>query len=34
MIVRGFLDVGITGLPEELAKDIDDTIAQIGKEAV
>ncbi|ABE51473.1 SufB/SufD family protein [Methanococcoides burtonii] len=34
MIVRGFLDVGITGLPDELAKDIDDTIAQIGKDAV
>jgi Fe-S cluster assembly scaffold protein SufB len=34
MIVRGFLDVGITGLPEGLAKDIDDTISKIGKDAV
>ncbi|UGV41459.1 SufD family Fe-S cluster assembly protein [Methanococcoides orientis] len=34
MIVRGFLDVGITGLPEELAEDIDKTIAQIGKDAI
>ncbi|AKB85154.1 SufD family Fe-S cluster assembly protein [Methanococcoides methylutens] len=34
MIVRGFLDVGITGLPDELAADIDKTIAQIGKDAI
>ncbi len=28
MIVRGFLDVGIRGIPDELKKDIEDTIAQ------
>ncbi|MGI5990772.1 MAG: SufB/SufD family protein [Methanosarcina sp.] len=28
MIVRGFLDVGIRGIPEELRKEIEDTIAQ------
>ena len=28
MIVRGFLDVGIRGIPEELKKEIEDTIAQ------
>jgi hypothetical protein len=34
MIVRGFLDVGISGIPDELQKDIDETIAQIGKSAM
>ncbi|MDK2893156.1 SufD family Fe-S cluster assembly protein [Methanohalophilus sp.] len=34
MIVRGFLDVGIGGIPEELQVDIDDTIAMIGKNAM
>ncbi len=34
MIVRGFLDVGITGIPEQLQQDIDETIAQIGKDAM
>jgi Fe-S cluster assembly scaffold protein SufB len=28
MIVRGFLDVGIRGIPEELKKEIEDTITQ------
>ena len=28
MIVRGFLDVGIRGIPEELRKEIENTIAQ------
>ena len=28
MIVRGFLDVGIRGIPEELRKEIEDTITQ------
>jgi hypothetical protein len=34
LIVRGFLDVGISGIPEELQSDIDETIAQIGKNAM
>jgi hypothetical protein len=34
MIVRGFLDVGITGIPDELQKDIDETISQIGRDAM
>lgn len=34
MIVRGFLDVGIDGIPEELKADIDATIAKIGETAV
>ena len=28
MIVRGFLDVGIRGIPEELKNEIENTIAQ------
>jgi len=28
MIVRGFLDVGIRGIPEELKKEIENTITQ------
>jgi Fe-S cluster assembly scaffold protein SufB len=28
MIVRGFLDVGIRGIPDELKKEIEDTISQ------
>jgi Fe-S cluster assembly scaffold protein SufB len=28
MIVRGFLDVGIRGIPEELKADIENTILQ------
>ena len=28
MIIRGFLDVGIKGIPEELRKEIEDTIEQ------
>ena len=28
MIVRGFLDVGIRGIPEELKAEIENTIAQ------
>ncbi|MPN42146.1 hypothetical protein SDC9_189702 [bioreactor metagenome] len=28
MIIRGFLDVGIRGIPEELKNEIEDTIAQ------
>lgn len=34
MIVRGFLDVGIIGLPDVLKDDIDRTIAQIGQKAL
>lgn len=34
IIVRGFLDVGIQGLPDELKADIDDTIAKIGENAI
>jgi Fe-S cluster assembly scaffold protein SufB len=28
MIVRGFLDVGIRGIPDELRNEIENTIAQ------
>jgi Fe-S cluster assembly scaffold protein SufB len=34
MIVRGFLDVGIQGIPDELKADIDDTIAKIGESTI
>jgi hypothetical protein len=34
MIVRGFLDVGIQGIPDELQADIDETIAKIGENAI
>ncbi|WP_094228188.1 SufB/SufD family protein [Methanolobus psychrotolerans] len=34
MIVRGFLDVGIQGIPDELKADIDATIAKIGESAI
>lgn len=34
MIVRGFLDVGIQGIPDELKADIDATIAKIGENAI
>jgi Fe-S cluster assembly scaffold protein SufB len=34
MIVRGFLDVGIQGIPDELKADIEETIAQIGENAI
>lgn len=34
MIVRGFLDVGIQGIPEELKASIDETIAKIGEKAI
>lgn len=34
MIVRGFLDVGIEGIPDELKADIDATIAKIGENAI
>ncbi|ADI74823.1 SufBD protein [Methanohalobium evestigatum Z-7303] len=34
MIVRGFLDVGIKGLPEELESDINETIDKIGEHAM
>ncbi|WP_406662189.1 SufD family Fe-S cluster assembly protein [Methanolobus sp. ZRKC3] len=34
MIVRGFLDVGIQGIPDELKADIDETIARIGESAI
>jgi uncharacterized protein len=34
MIVRGFLDVGIQGIPDELRADIDETIAKIGENAI
>lgn len=34
MIVRGFLDVGIRGIPDELKADIDATIAKIGENAI
>ncbi|WP_406657036.1 SufD family Fe-S cluster assembly protein [Methanolobus sp. ZRKC2] len=34
MIVRGFLDVGIQGIPDELRADIDETIAKIGESAI
>ncbi|MDY0386473.1 MAG: SufD family Fe-S cluster assembly protein [Methanolobus sp.] len=34
MIVRGFLDVGIQGIPDELKADIDATIAMIGEKAI
>ncbi|MBN2110679.1 MAG: SufD family Fe-S cluster assembly protein [Methanosarcinaceae archaeon] len=34
MIVRGFLDVGIEGIPEELKADIDETIEKIGENAI
>lgn len=34
MIVRGFLDVGIQGIPDELQADIDATIAKIGEHAI
>ncbi len=34
MIVRGFLDVGIQGIPDELKASIDETIAKIGEKAI
>ncbi|MBN1134097.1 MAG: SufD family Fe-S cluster assembly protein [Methanosarcinaceae archaeon] len=34
MIVRGFLDFGMRGIPEELKDDIDKTISQIGMKAM
>lgn len=34
MIVRGFLDVGIEGIPDELKDSIDETIARIGENAL
>ena len=34
MIVRGFLDVGIKGLPKELENDLNETIDKIGKHAM
>ncbi|MGB3906866.1 MAG: SufD family Fe-S cluster assembly protein [Methanomethylovorans sp.] len=34
MIVRGFLDVGIQGIPDELKASIDETIAKIGEKAL
>ncbi len=34
MIIRGFLDVGIKGLPEELESDINETINKIGSSSV
>jgi hypothetical protein len=34
MIVRGFLDVGIQGIPDELKSSIDETIAKIGEKAI
>ncbi|WP_370573191.1 SufD family Fe-S cluster assembly protein [Methanomethylovorans sp.] len=34
MIVRGFLDVGIQGIPDELQASIDETIAKIGEKAI
>lgn len=34
MIVRGFLDVGIQGIPDELKADIEETIAKIGENAI
>lgn len=34
MIVRGFLDVGIEGIPDELKASIDETIAKIGENAM
>ncbi|WP_370573963.1 SufD family Fe-S cluster assembly protein [Methanomethylovorans sp.] len=34
MIVRGFLDVGIQGIPDELRADIEETIAKIGENAI
>jgi len=34
MIVRGFLDVGIRGIPDELKADIDKTISRIGLKAM
>ncbi|WP_445475812.1 SufB/SufD family protein [Methanococcoides methylutens] len=34
MIIRGFLDVGIKGIPEELRDEIDRVIAHIGQKAM
>ncbi|RQD86030.1 SufD family Fe-S cluster assembly protein, partial [Methanosalsum natronophilum] len=34
MIIRGFLDVGIKGLPPELEADINDTIKKIGESSI